>query len=75
MALTLFLPSLCAAHLLLYRLFGHVVDGAVFRFAQAAKQAEEEAMPKREEPPEPIDKVPDGFELVEMNGRKILRMK
>lgn len=46
---------------------------------QAVAQAKAEAAPKDEErPQEPEEEVqvaPDGFEMVEINGRMVLRMK
>ena len=46
----------------------------VFFFQEAAK-VEEEERAFREPLGEPAQEVPEGFEMVEMNGRKVLRMK
>lgn len=39
----------------------------------APKEEEEEE--DLEDPEYPVEEVPDGFEMVEMNGRMVLRMK
>ncbi len=39
------------------------------------KEEEEEGEEELEDPDYPEEEVPDGFEMVEMNGRMVLRMK
>ncbi|CAB1117401.1 unnamed protein product [Ectocarpus sp. CCAP 1310/34] len=43
--------------------------------AKAAAAAKEEQPAQSEEPEVPVEAVPDGFEMVEINGRMVLRMK
>lgn len=43
--------------------------------AKAAAAATEEEEQKPQGPEEVIPEVPDGFEMVEINGRMVLRMK